>query len=685
VSNLLPIAASSPGALAQRSARYGVLDLVQQPVWIFDIDLRRVHWANAAALVVWNAADLEELCTRDMGRDMSESVARRLTQYQSDFVAHGATFNEQWTLYPAGTPVSLHVSFIGHRLPDGRMAMLCQGQPTQADTPESLRSVEALLHTAVMISLYDLNGRPLYRNPAARESVRALDEGLDARVIDRAGFDRLMATIAKDQRATFTLAVHTARGERWHEISARRCRDAVTGDQAVLVSEADVSALKHTEAKASFLALHDSLTGLPNRAQVMKRFVEAVDGLHESGREAALIFIDLDHFKNVNDTLGHGAGDELLVQVAKRLSGAARNSDLVARLGGDEFLILVASDDIRAEVDRIGARIMNTVSRPIAIAGTEVRVTPSMGVSLYPRDGIDFETLLRHADLAMYIAKDRGRNDVAYFEEGMGVAVRTRTALEADLRRAVEREEFEVHYQPRVCVASGRITGAEALVRWRHPERGLVRPDAFIPVCESTGLIRQVGMWVFQRAVRQQVAWAARGHDLQMSVNLSPRQFSDPELLAGMQAALRGEGCDPARIEVEVTESMLVGTDDRAGAILRAIQGLGMPIALDDFGTGYSNLAYLQRYPIHTLKIDKTFIQSIDVDRPLAELIVSMCRLMRLSVVAEGVETQEQLDWIARHGIEHYQGYLFAQPMPAEEFDVLLRGKGAAGGAGTAI
>jgi len=236
--------------LAQRRAGYGVLDLVLQPVWIFDIDRRRVHWANAAALEVWNAANLVELCERDMGRDMSESVARRLTQYQSDFIEHGATFNEQWTLYPAGKPVSLHVTFAGHRLPDGRMAMLCQGAPARADSPESLRSVEALLHTAVMISLYDLDGRPLYRNPAARESVRALDENLADRIVDPASFHRLMTTLAKDQRATFTLAVNTAQGERWHEISARHCRDAVTGDRAVLVSEADVSALKRTEAQA---------------------------------------------------------------------------------------------------------------------------------------------------------------------------------------------------------------------------------------------------------------------------------------------------------------------------------------------------------------------------------------------------------------------------------------------------
>jgi diguanylate cyclase (GGDEF)-like protein len=665
-------------AVAERSGHYAALDLVSQPVWVFDIDRQRVHWANAAALEVWSAPSLGELCARDMGRDMSESVARRLAQYQSDFVAEAAVFNEQWTLYPGGVPVSLNVSFSGHRLDDGRMAMLCQARRAATDSPESLRSVEALLHTAVMITLYDAQGLPLYRNPAARASVRRPDERLDQRVAEAEGFTRLMAPLAAQGHATLTLAVHTAKGQRWHEMSARRCRDAVTGQDAILVSEADVTALKQTEARANFLSLHDSLTGLPNRSHVMQRFVESVDALRASGREAALIFIDLDHFKNVNDTLGHAAGDQLLVHVAQRIRGAVRGSDLVARLGGDEFLVLVASHDIRGEVDRVHQRIMATVSQPVSLHGTEVRVTPTLGVSLFPHDGADIETLLRHADLAMYTAKERGRNDMAYYHESMGVAVRTRTALESELRQAIERDEFEVHYQPRVCVRTQRIVGAEALVRWRHPERGLVPPNVFIPVCESIGLIHEVGRRVFERAVQQQVAWGNGGHDLCVSVNLSPRQFTDPGLLAGMAQALHHARCNPRRIEVEITESMLLGTDDRPAEVLRAIERMGLSIALDDFGTGYSNLAYLQRFPIRTLKIDKTFIHGIDNNGPLAEMIVSMSRLMRLHIVAEGVETSAQLAWIAEHKIEEYQGFLFSKPLPVGEFDALLRREAAA-------
>ena len=658
--------------LTERQQSFGLLELINQPVWVFDIDKRQIHWANTAALAVWDATSLEELCNRDMASDMSESVAKRLAQFQSDFVANSAVFNEQWTLYPGGVAVSLYVRFSGLPLLDGRMAMLCHARPTMAETPESLRSVEALLHTPVMITLYDGMGKPLYRNPAARASACAIHETLENRIVDPNAYVRLMTALQTEPLTTLTLTVRTADGEQWHEFSARRCRDAVTGADAILVSEADVSVLKQTEAKANFLALHDGLTGLPNRAQVIQRFTGAVDAVRRAGSEAALIFIDLDHFKDVNDTLGHAAGDELLVQIAERLRKATRSTDLVARLGGDEFLILVASRDIKAEVDQVRERVLHSVSQPALLRGTEVRVTPTMGVSLYPRDGVDLETLLRKADLAMYSGKERGRNDMAYYHEGMGTAVGDRMTLEADLRSAFERNEFEVHYQPMVCTHSRRVAGVEALVRWRHPVRGFVGPDLFIPVCESTGLIKKLGQHVFEQAAHQQAAWANMGHHLKVHVNLSPRQFRDPELINNMRDALALSACDPKSMGIEITESMLLGRDDYAESVLSAIASLGVSIALDDFGTGYSNLGYLQRYPIDTLKIDKSFIQNSGNERPLADLIVSLCRTLGLSVVAEGVETQEQLDWVVEREIEQFQGYLFARPLPPDELLALL-------------
>jgi len=657
---------------------YRALELIGAPVWIFDIDHRRVHWANSAALRVWNAATLDELCARDMGADMSESVARRLAQYQSDFLGHRAVFHEQWTLYPGGKPVSLDVTFTGHRLADDRMAMLCEARETVQATPEALRSVEALLHTAVMITLYDMEGAPLYRNPAAREMVRTPGERLSDRFTEPAAHGQLMQQLATRDMATLTQPVHTATGVRWHELSVRKCRDAVSGDAALLLSEVDVTQLKESEAQASYLAVHDALTGLPNRNQVKLHFAQAMRELRASGGQAALVLIDLDHFKNVNDTLGHAVGDELLVEVAQRLRNSVRRVDLVARFGGDEFLLLVASHDIEAEVSRIDARIRATVSTPIAMAGTMVRVTATLGAALFPRDGSDFETLLRRADLAMYSAKEEGRNTLAYYDDAMGRALRARTELEHDLRTAVEQQAFEVHYQPRVCVASNRILGAEALVRWRHPVRGMIPPDQFIPLCETTGLIRDLGRQVFATAARQVARWSQAGFDLAASVNVSPREFSQDGLVEGMRATMAECGCDPARLQVEITESMLLGQDERPLRTLHAMAALGLGIALDDFGTGYSNLAYLHRYPIQTLKIDRSFIHGLVDNRPLAELIVQLCGLMKLSAVAEGVETAEQLRWVSDRGIAEYQGFLYSRPLPAAEFEALLRQRAAA-------
>ncbi|MFZ2986862.1 putative bifunctional diguanylate cyclase/phosphodiesterase [Ideonella sp.] len=657
---------------AERASRYALLNRISLPIWIFDIDLSRVHWANDAALRMWNAESQQELCTRDMAADMSETVARRLAQYQSDFVAHGASFNDQWTLYPGGQPLPMTMRLSGLRLDDGRMAMLCESHSAEAATPDSLRSVEALLHTGVMISLYGNAGEVLYRNPAARASATRLDEPLATRLAEPDAHQRLLAQVAAQGVATLTLPVRTAQGERWHEISARRCRDAVTGLSALLVSEADVSAIKRTEAHANFLALHDPLTGLPNRSHVMHRFVAAMENLRATQQQAALIFIDLDHFKDVNDTLGHAAGDELLVQMAERLRSVTRSADLVARLGGDEFLILMVAKEVQPEIEHVRARLICAVSEPVQLQGTEVRVTPSIGVSLYPRDGTDIETLLRNADLAMYSAKERGRNGLAFYDEGMAEAARSRLALESELRRGLERGEFELYYQPRVAVRTGRVVGAEALVRWHHPERGLIEPDAFIPMCESSGLIVPLGDFVFEQVARQQAAWSRDGQCLILSFNLSARQFSDPQLLARMARVLQDTGARAEQLQVEITESMLLGRDPRTLDALFGLVSLGLSIALDDFGTGYSNLAYLHRFPIASLKIDKAFIQAIDANRPLAELIVSMCRLMKLSVVAEGVETADQLGWVAAQGIEQYQGFLCARPLPCVDFERLL-------------
>lgn len=654
--------------LESRRRDYRLLERISLPIWVFDIDKRQVHWGNEASLALWRAQTLDELCSRDMGADMSASVAQRLKQYQNDFEQHSASFSEQWTIYPGGVPISMNMQLSGIRIADGRMAMLCESRIIEPDRPEALRSVEALMHTGVMITLYDAEGTVLYRNPAARESVPNLNMRMAERFQDMEALERMLAMLALHGEATLTLPAHTTRKLRWHEVSVRQCRDAATGRDAILMSEVDVSAIKHAQDHAHYLARHDSLTGLPNRSHVMQRFDETLRDVSDGDTQAALIYIDLDNFKDINDTLGHAAGDTLLIQVAQRLRSITRSTDMVARLGGDEFLILMVARDIRSELEGLRQRLSDTVAQPLHIQGLEIIVTPSVGVSIYPEHGQELDTLLRNADLAMYSAKESGRNALNIFEPPMAQKVQQRLELETELRHALTRQEFELHYQPRIDVASGRVQGAEALLRWNHPHRGLVEPEAFIATCESTGMINPLGDWVFEQAARQQVQWSQEGLDLKISINLSPRQLRDPELLGRLTHIVNTTTVKPDRLELELTESMLLGVAPDTHQTLNDLRHMGFAISVDDFGTGYSNLAYLNRFPIQVLKVDKTFVQDIEANRALAELIVSMCRLMRLHIVAEGVETPAQLAWVQAQGIEQYQGYLFAKPLPAAAF-----------------
>ena len=653
-----------------------MLGALRTPVWVFDIDRRRVHWANPAALAVWRSPSLQELCARDMGLDMSATVAARLAQYQADFVSHGARFNEQWTLYPGGKPVSLHVHYSGFVLDDGRMAMLCEGQPITIESPEALRSVDALLHTPMMIGLYGLDGRPLYRNPAARASAHAPDETLAQRFADAAALRGLLDQVAREGQATWTMSLRTSQGERWHEVSARRRLDAATGEVALLISEVDVTPLKRSEEQARFLSEHDVLTGLPNRGRAQRHFEEIVRwvrlGAAQPPQQAALILIDLDRFKDINDTLGHAAGDELLVEVARRASAIVRRGDVVARFGGDEFLILLYGHDLRGEVARIHLRLRGALAQPFHLAGSSVQVSATVGASVFPDDGDGFETLLQRADLAMYQGKADGRDALAFYQTGLSEQLHARTRLEEELRQAFAYREFELHYQPRVCGEGLRVIGAEALVRWRHPQRGLVMPGEFIPVCESIGLIRELGRQVFAMAARQQAAWLRAGWRLTVSVNLSPLEFASPDLLEALQKTLADTGCPPELLELEITESMLIGDDERLMHTLHGLRRLGLSIALDDFGTGYSNLAYLQRFPFDIVKIDRRFVQATPTERPLTEAIIGLCRAMRLRPVAEGVETAAQHQWLRGLEVDEFQGYLFAPALPPRQFEALL-------------
>ena len=544
--------------------------------------------------------------------------------------------------------------------------------PVSAADMATLRSLEALNHTAVMITLHDRRGRALYRNPAASTAVIDPRATVRARFAEPRQFRHLVDAVRRDGRGRLTAAVHTPHGLRWHDISVQRCQDPATGTPACLFSEIDVTELKQVEARARYLALHDTLTGLHNRNHVTHGLPRRLAEWHGAGREAVLILIDLDRFKHINDSLGHGIGDRLLIEMARRLRALAGPDDALVRLGGDEFLLASAGADPSGHADRLSTAVREAIARPVPIGRLQVQVTASLGLCRFPQDGNDIDTLLRHVDIALYRAKGSGRNALARFTPDMKEAARTRMALEHDLRRALGRQQFVLHYQPRVHLASGRIRGAEALVRWRHPNLGLVMPDVFIGVCEDTGLIRRLGAEVLAQAARQQVAWARRGWPLRVSVNLSPRQIDDPALLATIDAIVRDTGCDPRQLELEITESVLVGHDDISTGVLHALADRGFRLAIDDFGTGYSNLAYLPRYPIQSLKIDRTFLGDEATMHPLVRLILTMCRMLGIDTVAEGVETEAQHAWLRDNDCDEYQGNLFSPAVPVQAFEQLV-------------
>ena len=656
---------------AESMARFALLDRLRHPVWVFDIDARRVYWANAQALQVWEAASLDELCSRDMGLDMSDSVARRLQQYQSDFISHDMMFSETWTVYPNGNPRNLQVvcSGLTHQ---GRMLMLCEVLGELQADPEDLRSAQALLHSPVFITLYQADGKALYRNPSAREQVLDPAECWQTRFVDPSDLATLQQQLQEHGKGRLVAKILTRQGERWHEVSARHCRDAASGQPAVLVSEMDVSELKEAEARASYLAMHDILTGLPNRNFVQQHYPALLQQAHAQHLEVALLCIDLDRFKNINDSLGHGFGDLLLVQMSERLKQLLSPGQQLARQGGDEFLLLLCAPQVKEVAANLAASIVQSLGRPLWLRGQEVQLTASVGISLGTDGANDVQNHMRHADLAMYSAKEAGRNGVQFYDESMDARARSRLALEYEIRRGLENGEFEAFYQPRVDSFNGRIVGAEALARWRHPERGLLFPDSFIPASEESGLIRELDRQILAQVASQVAQWQQQGRDLQVSVNLSASQFADPELPATLQQILQDSACPAASIELEITESLLLAHDPHTLNTLAALQGMGFSIAIDDFGTGYSNLAYLQNYPLNTLKIDRSFISGLPQSSAIPELITSLCRILKLAMVAEGVETHAQLDWLRQQGCQQYQGYLCSRPLSLGHFNELL-------------
>ncbi len=465
-------------------------------------------------------------------------------------------------------------------------------------------------------------------------------------------------------------------------VYSRRPRHLENGDFELLTMVRRLAAVALDQRRLAdqlvYQATHDALTGLPNRALYEDRLRHAVAEASRDGRMVALLMIDLDRFKRINDTLGHAVGDQLLREVARRFQGCIRAHDTLARWGGDEFTVVVTGPETPQEVVSVAERLLEAIRRPARVDGHELFLTATIGISLYPTDSQDPEELLRQADGAMYRAEEQGKNTYEFFAPEVGVAASERLRIESDLRRSLERGELDVYYQPQVVVRNGKLSAVEALLRWNHPELGLLPAERFISIAEESGLIVPIGRWVLEEACRQVKTWQHSGLYplLRVAVNISFVQFRRPDFLHSVVRAFEQAGLAPGFLELELVESLVMHDVDASTRQLQEIKALGVTVALDDFGTGYSSLSYLQRFPIDTLKIAQPFIHGLEgpeTTRPLVQAIVAVSRNLGIRVTAEGVETPKQLAFLRRLGCDKAQGYLLGKPLPAGEFEAFLR------------
>jgi diguanylate cyclase (GGDEF)-like protein/PAS domain S-box-containing protein len=556
---------------------------------------------------------------------------------------------------------------------------------------EALRESEARYrlmaeNSTDMISRTSTKGIILYASDACRRLVGYDPSELVGRSfydfifeVDREEVRYLASLIHESGPTTFAYRVEKKDGSLvWFETTSRSVRDALSGKIREIVGVSrDVTERKRVEEQIEYQAYHDALTGLPNRRLFRDRLTVALAHARRMKHPLAVMFLDLDRFKVVNDTLGHSTGDELLKAIAARLQASLREEDSIARMGGDEFTVLLADLKTADAAAKIAQKVLDTIALPVQIEGTELFITTSIGIALFPSDGDTAEVLLANADHAMYRAKDAGRNSYQMFTPAMNSRALERLSLENDLRHALDRGELELHYQPQINIASGRVTGVEALLRWNRPGFGLVGPMDFIPIAEETRLIVPIGEWVLREACRQAREWQGDHESgFRMAVNLSPRQFQHSDLPQVIASALELSGLTPSDLELEITESLAMQNTSRTIATLHRLREMGVQIAIDDFGTGHSSLNYLRSFPIDSVKIDQEFVQEIEAsapDRAIVSAVIGMARGLRLRVTAEGVETPEQLEFLREQGCEEVQGFLFGEPVPATAFQPARR------------
>jgi diguanylate cyclase (GGDEF)-like protein len=659
------IASDAPAALV--AFQRGTPDLV-----LLDVDLPGGNGFEICATLRTLSSGVDVPIVMVTGHDDTASIARAYNAGATDFISKPVL----WPTLP-------------HRVGFMLRAL---------DTLHALRTSEqrnrALLH-ALPDTIFMVNGRGVLL-----EHLTGHERGARGNLVGKSIEEVLPAPVARAVREslragklarplTIEFKVRRGKERRWFEARLRPQTDG-----PLLIVTRDTTERRKAKAHIEYLAYYDTLTRLPNRQLFGREAERAIGVAREAGHSLALLYLDLDRFKRINDNLGHSVGDALLQQVARRLeqtvnpaglppqagAGPAPAPALIARFGGDEFVMLLAAQSDEQQAVAAANLVRKALAEPYECDGHRFVVTPSIGIALYPRDGTDIEDLLVKADMAMYQAKDHGRNAHALYGQTMAVRSLGRLELENELQAAFEAKAFLIHYQPKLELASGKIVGVEALLRWPHADRGWIAPDTFIPVAEETGLIVPIGDWVIDQACRQLAAWqlAGLGH-LGIAVNVSVQQFAREEFVDTVLQALQRHGVEPRRLELEITESLLMKNLEETTAAMKRFRGAGMALSIDDFGTGYSSLGYLRQLPVDAVKIDRSFVKDLhrsDDDAAICAAIIAMARELKLKVIAEGVENTEQLAFLRRHRCDLVQGYLISRPVPVSELQSLLANPG---------
>jgi diguanylate cyclase (GGDEF)-like protein/PAS domain S-box-containing protein len=551
---------------------------------------------------------------------------------------------------------------------------------------EAARLASAIAHAADAVMVTALDGTIEYVNPAFERATgwsRQDAFGQKPSILNsgnhpREMFEEMWKTVLAGQVYRATLVNRRKDGSTYHEEKTiTPLRDGKGNITHFIASGKDVSDRVRAQEKLEFLAHHDTITGLPNRVLLSDRLEQALSRARRENSPVAVMFLDLDGFKAINDTAGHHVGDRLLAEVATRLQHMVRERDTVARLGGDEFAVILEGTKSMSAVSGIARKLLYALAAPVNIDGADLYVTTSVGIARFPRDGEDVHTLLRKADSAMYRAKEAGKNTFRFYSQLEGDEDAQRLELEQQLRRAIEHREFVLYYQPQMSIDTGTVVGVEALMRWNHPQQGVIPPARFIPVLEESGLIVEIGDWALREACRQARTWRLAGlPPLRIAVNVSARQFGKRDLVGDVARILDETGTEANKLHIEITEGTIAAKFEHSVEVMRKLAALGVRIAVDDFGVGYSSLNYLKRLPIHSLKIDRSFIRDVTTDAndaAIARTIIALAHNLGLDVIAEGVETLEQMFFLSRQGCNEVQGYLVSQPLPPEEFAAWLK------------